>query len=125
MAPRALGFRHHGEQLVPKLSRTLFAHMNRNTDTEYWALSPHSPQQTRICVGADGEEDPEGSMKIPTTGINPPHLMVRVTHLPRDGYFGLMTFVVLWHLLHDAFPLLSPQLCNFYSLNCMYGERRD
>jgi len=59
MVPRILGFRHHS--------------------TEYWALSPHSPQQTRVCIGNDGEEDPEGSMKIPTTGINPPHLM----------YFGI------------------------------------
>ncbi|KAK6980921.1 Alpha/beta-hydrolase [Favolaschia claudopus] len=59
MAPRALGFVHHG--------------------TEYWALSPHSPQQTRICNAAGLEEDPHGSMKLPTTGINPAHL----------SYFGI------------------------------------
>ncbi|KAF7300115.1 Alpha/beta-hydrolase [Mycena kentingensis (nom. inval.)] len=57
MAPAILGFAHHS--------------------TEYWALSPHSPQQTYICVpaGVDpGLEDPEGSQKLPTLGINPAHL---------------------------------------------------
>jgi len=66
MAPRLLGYRHHG--------------------TEYWALSPpSSAEQTRICSGAD-DEDAEGSMKIPTTGINPPHLMY-------FGIFYMMPFL--------------------------------
>ncbi|KAF8152095.1 Alpha/Beta hydrolase protein [Mycena galopus ATCC 62051] len=56
MAPMMLGFVHHS--------------------TEYWALSPHSPQQTRICNAAGLAEDPAGSMKVPTTGINPAHLVV-------------------------------------------------
>ncbi|KAF7361129.1 Alpha/beta-hydrolase [Mycena sanguinolenta] len=59
MAPELLGFAHHS--------------------TEYWALSPHSPQQTRICNAAGLAEDPQGSKKIPSTGINPPHLV----------YFGI------------------------------------
>ncbi|KAJ7347716.1 Alpha/Beta hydrolase protein [Mycena olivaceomarginata] len=59
MAPEMLGFVHHS--------------------TEYWALSPHSPQQTRICNAAGLLEDPMGSKKIPTTGINPAHL----------SYFGI------------------------------------
>ncbi|KAF7317276.1 Alpha/beta-hydrolase [Mycena chlorophos] len=55
MAPRRKGFVHHG--------------------TEYWALSPHSPQQTYKCDGAGQfEEDPSGSMQIPTLGITPAHL---------------------------------------------------
>ncbi|KAJ7090168.1 hypothetical protein C8R44DRAFT_438895 [Mycena epipterygia] len=41
------------------------------------ALWPHSPQQTRICNGAGLLEDPQGSKKIPSTGINPVHLSVR------------------------------------------------
>ncbi|KAJ7090136.1 Alpha/Beta hydrolase protein [Mycena epipterygia] len=59
MVPMALGYMHHS--------------------TEYWALSPHSPQQTRICNGAGLLEDPQGSMKLPSTGINPAHL----------SYFGI------------------------------------
>ncbi|KAF7369497.1 Alpha/beta-hydrolase [Mycena venus] len=59
MAPEMLGFVHHS--------------------TEYWALSPHSPQQTRICTAPGVMEDPHGSKKIPTTGINPAHL----------SYFGI------------------------------------
>ncbi|KAJ7025698.1 alpha/beta-hydrolase [Mycena alexandri] len=59
MAPEMLGFVHHS--------------------TEYWALSPHSPQQTRICIAPGVMEDPSGSKKIPTTGINPAHL----------SYFGI------------------------------------
>ncbi|KAJ7622324.1 alpha/beta-hydrolase [Roridomyces roridus] len=61
MVPITLGYKHHS--------------------TEYWSLSPHSPQQTRICVNtADAlQEDPSGSMKIPSTGINPSHL----------SYFGI------------------------------------
>jgi hypothetical protein len=51
--------------------------------TEYWALSPHSPQQTRICNGAGLAEDPQGSKKIPSTGINLPHFSVR-----RSAYSG-------------------------------------
>ncbi|KAJ7052004.1 Alpha/Beta hydrolase protein [Mycena amicta] len=56
MAPELLGFVHH--------------------TTEYWALSPHSPQQTYICNAAGLQEDPHGSKKLPTTGINPAHLSV-------------------------------------------------
>lgn len=97
-----------------KLSRPLLIDMDRDPDTEYWALSPHSAQQTRICAGADGEEDPEGSMKIPSTGINPPHLMVRKIHPLRKVKSGLMAFVVLRHLLHDALPFLMPF---FWKLN--------
>ncbi|KAJ7243920.1 alpha/beta-hydrolase [Mycena haematopus] len=59
MAPEMLGYVHHS--------------------TEYWALSPHSPQQTRICNAAGLGEDPQGSKKIPSTGINPAHLV----------YFGI------------------------------------
>ncbi|CAK5277850.1 unnamed protein product [Mycena citricolor] len=59
MAPRTIGFAHHG--------------------TEYWCHSPHSPAQTRICNAAGLAEDPAGSMKGISTGINPAHLM----------YFGI------------------------------------
>ncbi|KAJ6468745.1 hypothetical protein C8R45DRAFT_1105402 [Mycena sanguinolenta] len=61
LAPEFLGFAHHS--------------------TEYWAISPHSPQQTRICNATGLAEDPQGSKKIPSTGINPPHLVISVLDL--------------------------------------------
>ncbi|KAJ7892556.1 Alpha/Beta hydrolase protein [Mycena olivaceomarginata] len=62
---------------VPTMAPELLGYMHHST--EYWALSPHSPQQTRICNGAGLAEDPQGSKKIPSTGINLPHF----------SYFGI------------------------------------
>ncbi|KAJ7221296.1 Alpha/Beta hydrolase protein [Mycena pura] len=57
---------------VPTMASEWHGYMHHST--EYWSLSPHSPQQTRICNGAGLAEDPQGSKKIPCAGINPPHL---------------------------------------------------
>lgn len=59
MALELVGFAHHG--------------------TEHWAFSPPSASRTHICVEPGELEDPRGSKKIPTTGINPAHLL----------YFGI------------------------------------
>ncbi|KAJ7253955.1 alpha/beta-hydrolase [Mycena rebaudengoi] len=67
----------HSNDGVPTMAPEMLGYMHHST--EYWALSPHSPQQTRICAGAGLLEDPRGSKKIPTTGINPAHLF----------YFGI------------------------------------
>ncbi|KAJ7629248.1 Alpha/Beta hydrolase protein [Mycena polygramma] len=67
----------HSNDGVPTMAPEMLGYMHHST--EYWALSPHSPQQTRICTGAGLLEDPRGSKKIPTTGINPAHL----------SYFGI------------------------------------
>ncbi|KAJ7869018.1 Alpha/Beta hydrolase protein [Mycena leptocephala] len=67
----------HSNDGVPTMVPEMLGYMHHST--EYWALSPHSPQQTRICNGAGLLEDPKGSKKIPTTGINPAHL----------SYFGI------------------------------------
>ncbi|KAG2154446.1 Alpha/Beta hydrolase protein [Suillus bovinus] len=51
--PTRLGYRHHA--------------------TEYWQFTePPAPRHVRRCVGG---EDPEGSASIPSTGINPPHMV--------------------------------------------------
>ncbi|KAG2097543.1 Alpha/Beta hydrolase protein [Suillus discolor] len=51
--PTRLGYRHHA--------------------TEYWQFTePPAPRHVRRCVGA---EDPEGSASIPSTGINPAHMV--------------------------------------------------
>ncbi|KAG2074105.1 alpha/beta-hydrolase [Suillus decipiens] len=53
MIPTRLGYRHHA--------------------TEYWQFTePSAPRHVRKCVGG---EDPEGSASIPSTGINPPHMV--------------------------------------------------
>jgi hypothetical protein len=62
--------------MAPRFAPFHFCHHGQ----EYWALSPHSPAMTKICVAPKGEfEDPHGSAKIPSMGINPPHLV----------YFGI------------------------------------
>ncbi|KAJ7120765.1 Alpha/Beta hydrolase protein [Mycena crocata] len=67
----------HSNDGVPTMDPEMLGYMHHST--EYWALSPHSPQQTRICAGAGLLEDPKGSKKLPSTGINPAHL----------SYFGI------------------------------------
>jgi len=53
MIPTRLGYKHHA--------------------TEYWQFTePPAPRHVRRCVGA---EDPEGSASIPSTGINPAHMV--------------------------------------------------
>lgn len=53
MIPTRLGYKHHA--------------------TEYWQFTePPAPRNVRRCVGA---EDPEGSASIPSTGINPAHVV--------------------------------------------------
>ncbi|KAG1787009.1 Alpha/Beta hydrolase protein [Suillus plorans] len=53
MIPTRLGYKHHA--------------------TEYWQFTePPAPRHVRRCVGA---EDPEGSASIPSTGINPAHVV--------------------------------------------------
>ncbi|KAG1854376.1 Alpha/Beta hydrolase protein [Suillus tomentosus] len=53
MIPTRLGYKHHA--------------------TEYWQFTePPAPRHVRRCVGA---EDPQGSASIPSTGINPAHMV--------------------------------------------------
>ncbi|KAI0028365.1 Alpha/Beta hydrolase protein [Vararia minispora EC-137] len=87
MVPRALGYRHSG--------------------TEYWVLDPASAERTFICNAAgDNEEDPKGSMRVPSTGINVPHLEVRffvfffaASKTDDDG-------IVLWNSIYYAVLVL-------------------
>ena len=46
------------------------------TGTEYWHLDPSGPGKTFVCNAAGPyQEDPTGSSRVPTTGINPDHLV--------------------------------------------------
>ncbi|KAJ7487040.1 Alpha/Beta hydrolase protein [Mycena latifolia] len=67
----------HSNDGVPTMVPEMLGYMHHSM--EYWALSPHSPQQTRVCNGAGLLEDPQGSKKLLSTGINPAHL----------SYFGI------------------------------------
>ncbi|KZW01242.1 alpha/beta-hydrolase, partial [Exidia glandulosa HHB12029] len=68
----------HANDGVPTMAPEFEPFGYKHHGTEYWALSPHSPATTRICIAPGELEDPEGSKKIfPSLGINPPHLVVR------------------------------------------------
>ncbi|KAF7311873.1 Alpha/beta-hydrolase [Mycena indigotica] len=71
----------HSNDGVPTMALASLGFVHHST--EYWALSPHSPQQTYICVAPGVAEDPAGSRKLPTTGINPAHLVAGVERATR------------------------------------------
>ncbi|KAI0028366.1 Alpha/Beta hydrolase protein [Vararia minispora EC-137] len=70
----------YGQPRVGNASFALFVNdligiRNIYRGTEYWVLDS-SPSETFICIAEnENEEDPQGSILIPTTGINASHMV--------------------------------------------------
>ncbi|KAJ6527603.1 hypothetical protein DFH09DRAFT_1094766 [Mycena vulgaris] len=66
----------HSNDGVPTMVPTKLGYMHQNECIVLASCAPDEVplEQTRICNGAGLLDDPQGSMKIPSTDINPAHL---------------------------------------------------